>query len=79
MHRHPLIYGRREPRRRQPDSSETEPIKRRAVVEKANISAKNAAALVIGPPIMIKLTLPVLAKMGLTDADIYTSLESRMK
>ena len=36
-------------------------------------------ALVIGPPIMIKFTLPVLAKMGLADRDIYTSLENRMK
>ena len=28
---------------------------------------------------MIKFTLPVLAKMGLADRDIYTSLENRMK
>ena len=44
-----------------------------------NIPADNAVALVIGPPIMIKFTLPVLAKMGLADANIYTSLENRMK
>ncbi len=50
-----------------------------AVVERANIPADDAIALVIGPPIMIKFTLPVLAKMGLADADIYTSLENRMK
>ena len=49
------------------------------VVEQANIPAENAVALVIGPPIMIKFTLPVLAKMGLADRDIYTSLENRMK
>ncbi len=49
------------------------------VLEQANISAANAAALVIGPPIMIKFTLPVLTKMGVGDADIYTSLENRMK
>jgi sulfhydrogenase subunit gamma (sulfur reductase) len=49
------------------------------IVEKANMTPKNAAALVIGPPIMIKFTLPILAKLGLTDADIYTSLENRMK
>ena len=36
-------------------------------------------ALVIGPPIMIQFTLPVLSKMGLADNDIYTSLENRMK
>ncbi len=49
------------------------------VVEKANIPAENSIALVIGPPIMIKFTLPVLDKMGLGKGDIYTSLENRMK
>jgi NAD(P)H-flavin reductase len=49
------------------------------VVEQAQIAADNSAALVVGPPIMIKFTLPVLAKMGLADGDIYTSLENRMK
>jgi NAD(P)H-flavin reductase len=50
-----------------------------AVLERANVAANNAVALVIGPPIMIKFTLPVLDKMGLSDQDIYTSLENRMK
>jgi NAD(P)H-flavin reductase len=50
-----------------------------AVLDKAGLSAENTAALVIGPPVMIKFTLPVLAKMGVPDADIYTSLENRMK
>lgn len=50
-----------------------------AVTERAQIPADNSVALVIGPPIMIKFTLPVLAKMGLADRDIYTSLENRMK
>ena len=49
------------------------------VVEQAAIPAENTVALVIGPPVMIKFTLPILAKMGLTDRDIYTSLENRMK
>lgn len=49
------------------------------VAAKANIKAKNAVALVIGPPIMIKNTLPVLGEIGLSDKDIYTSLENRMK
>ncbi len=49
------------------------------VTERAQIPAENAVALVIGPPVMIKFTLPVLAKMGLADRDIYTSLENRMK
>lgn len=50
-----------------------------AVVERAQIAAANSVALVIGPPIMIKYTLPVLDRMGLRDEDIYTSLENRMK
>jgi sulfhydrogenase subunit gamma (sulfur reductase) len=49
------------------------------VLERAQLPAENSVALVIGPPIMIKFTLPVLQKMGLSDQDIYTSLENRMK
>ncbi len=49
------------------------------VVERAQIPAEKSVALVVGPPIMIQFTLPVLAKMGLTDDCIYTSLENRMK
>jgi len=49
------------------------------VAGEANISADNAVALVVGPPIMIQFTLPVLSKMGLGKDSIYTSLENRMK
>ncbi|HEY1204265.1 MAG: FAD/NAD(P)-binding protein [Bryobacteraceae bacterium] len=49
------------------------------VLERAQVPAQNAIALVIGPPIMIKFTLPVLDRMGLKEEDIYTSLENRMK
>jgi NAD(P)H-flavin reductase len=49
------------------------------VVERSAIAAENSVALVIGPPVMIKFTLPVLARLGLADADVYTSLENRMK
>jgi NAD(P)H-flavin reductase len=49
------------------------------VIERSNIPAGNSIALVIGPPIMIKFTLPVLDKMGIGKGDIYTSLENRMK
>ncbi len=49
------------------------------VLERSQISAGNSVALVIGPPVMIKYTLPVLDKMGLAPSDIYTSLENRMK
>jgi len=50
-----------------------------AVVEKAAPSSVNAVAVVCGPPIMIKFTLPVLRKLGFTDDRIYTTLENRMK
>jgi NAD(P)H-flavin reductase len=49
------------------------------VFERANVPADNSVALVIGPPVMIKFTLPVLDRMGLRACDIYTSLENRMK
>ncbi len=49
------------------------------ILKEATFDAKNAAALVIGPPIMIKFSLPVLSEAGISDADIFTSLENRMK
>lgn len=49
------------------------------VFERAQVPSENSVALVIGPPIMIKNTLPVLDRMGLKPCDIYTSLENRMK
>ncbi len=49
------------------------------IVEKAAPSANDAYAIVCGPPIMIKFTLPVLKKLGFADDRIYTTLENRMK
>ena len=49
------------------------------VLEQAAPSAENTIALVCGPPVMIKFTLPVLEKLGFTDEAIYTTLENRMK
>jgi sulfhydrogenase subunit gamma (sulfur reductase) len=49
------------------------------VFERAQVPAGNSVALVIGPPIMIKNTLPVLAKLGVGPDAVYTSLENRMK
>jgi sulfhydrogenase subunit gamma (sulfur reductase) len=49
------------------------------IVEKARPAAINAYAVVCGPPIMIKFTLPVLNKLGFKDDAIYTTLENRMK
>ena len=49
------------------------------VLEEAAPSAENAIALVCGPPIMIKFTLPVLEKLGFSSDNVYTTLENRMK
>jgi NAD(P)H-flavin reductase len=50
-----------------------------SVLETAAPSAQNTIALVCGPPIMIKFTLPVLERLGFADDAIYTTLENRMK
>lgn len=49
------------------------------VVEKVAPSPENTIVIVCGPPIMIKFTFPVLAKLGFKDDQIYTTLENRMK
>ena len=49
------------------------------ILEEAAPNAANSVALVCGPPIMIKFTLPVLEKLGFTDEQVYTTLENRMK
>jgi sulfhydrogenase subunit gamma (sulfur reductase) len=49
------------------------------LLEVAAPSATDSFAVVCGPPIMIKFTLPVLAKLGFRDDRIYTTLENRMK
>ncbi len=49
------------------------------IVEKVAPKGDNTVAIVCGPPIMIKYTLPVLQKLGFKDEDIITTLENRMK
>ena len=49
------------------------------ILEEAAPGAENTIALVCGPPIMIKFTLPVLEKLGFSDDQVYTTLENRMK
>lgn len=49
------------------------------VVEKVSPNAENTVAIICGPPIMIKFTLPVLQKLGFKDENIITTLENRMK
>jgi len=50
-----------------------------AVTKEVGPSSGNAFALVCGPPIMIKYTLPVLADLGFPPERILLSLEMRMK
>ena len=49
------------------------------VVEQAAPSPDNAVVVLCGPPIVVKLTLPVLERLGFADTAIYTTLENRMK
>lgn len=50
-----------------------------AILKEANPKAENSIAIVCGPPIMIKLTLPVLFELGFDENSIFTTLENRMK
>ena len=50
-----------------------------AVTEKVAPIAENSVAIICGPPVMIKFTLPVMTKLGFTPEQTITSLENRMK
>lgn len=50
-----------------------------AVIKEVSPKADDTIALVCGPPIMIKYTLPVLAELGFKPDAIFLSLEMRMK
>jgi NAD(P)H-flavin reductase len=49
------------------------------IVEATAPKAENAVAVLCGPPIVVKLTLPVLGRLGFADEAIFTTLENRMK
>lgn len=49
------------------------------VVKELAPSADGSLALVCGPPIMIRFTIPVLLELGFSKEDIILSLENRMK
>ena len=49
------------------------------VVREVSPSPVNSVAVVCGPPIMTKFTLPALVELGFTPETIFTSLEKRMK
>ena len=50
-----------------------------AVVTKIAPPSANSMALVCGPPIMVKYTIPALKDLGFAPEQIITSLEMRMK
>lgn len=50
-----------------------------AVLKEVAPSAHNAIAIVCGPPIMIKFTMPVINELGFPPEDVFLSLEMRMK
>jgi sulfhydrogenase subunit gamma (sulfur reductase) len=50
-----------------------------AVLGETAPSATNAVAVICGPPVMIKFSLPVLEQLGFSDGSVYTTLEMRMK
>lgn len=50
-----------------------------AVCKETAPSPQNAVAVICGPPIMIKFTLPVFFELGFSKENILTSLEMRMK
>ncbi|KFZ44466.1 heterodisulfide reductase subunit F [Smithella sp. SC_K08D17] len=50
-----------------------------AVCKDVAPSPKNAVAVICGPPVMIKFTLPVFFELGFSKGNILTSLEMRMK
>lgn len=49
------------------------------VLKQVHPSSNNAIALVCGPPIMIRFTMPVLLELGFASENIILSLEMRMK
>ena len=49
------------------------------VLDQVAPAAEDTWAVVCGPPIMIKFTLPVLQKLGFPSERIFTTLENRMK
>jgi len=49
------------------------------IVNELIVDTENTMALVCGPPIMIKFTLPVLAELGFAPEQVYLSLEMKMK
>jgi len=50
-----------------------------AVLKEVAPSSDNAIAIVCGPPIMYKFTMPVINELGFPPEDVFLSFEMRMK
>ncbi len=50
-----------------------------AVLKEVAPCSDKAIAIVCGPPIMIKFTMPVINELGFSSEDVFLSLEMRMK
>jgi NAD(P)H-flavin reductase/formate hydrogenlyase subunit 6/NADH:ubiquinone oxidoreductase subunit I len=48
-------------------------------IQTSKLDSKNTVAVVIGPPVMYKFVIKCLQTLGITDDNIYVSLERRMK
>ena len=49
------------------------------IIKEVALKTSSSFAIICGPPIMIKFTVPVLVKLGFPPENILTSLEMRMK
>lgn len=49
------------------------------VIKEVASNTANSFALICGPPVMIRFTIPVLVELGFPPENIFTSLEMRMK
>ena len=49
------------------------------VLKEAAPTAVDSVAVLCGPPIMIKFTLPALKELGFSEENVWTTLENRMK
>ena len=49
------------------------------IIEQNLPKSDNAVAVIAGPPILIKLGMPILSKCGFPNDQIFTTLENRMK
>ena len=49
------------------------------ILEELKPTCQNSVAIICGPPVMIRFTMPVLLKLGFCESAIITTLEMKMK